>query len=165
MLIPVDRLLTKIRLRLGDMQKVKLSDYELLSALNDARTMLWIALAENFSSIPLKKATLAMTDGSAPLPEGYYSLVELPPGARVVGEAVESDDETVTVVYNCVPEHVSSSSEEISVPSSLVLDTVEIAAFIAGGNTDAAATTAGNSARRVSQKREYAKLPDWKHFS
>ena len=165
MLIVADRLLTKIRLRLQDMQAVKLSDYELLSALNDARSMLWIALAENFSTIPQRKAELTMTDGAAPLPEGYYSLVALPQGARVVGETVESDDGKTEIIYNAVPEQVSSSSEEISVPSSLVLDTVEIAAFIAGGDTGGAVNTAMASARRVSQKREYSKLPDWKHFS
>ncbi len=165
MLIPAEKLITKIRLRLGDMQAVKLSDYELLSALGDARSMLWIALAENFSTIPQKRAVLTMTNGSAPLPKGYYSLVELPAKARVFGERVESDAEKVEIVYNAVPKPVSATTESVSVPSSLVLDTVEIAAFIAGGNTDAAATTAGNSARRVSQKREYSKLPDWKPFS
>ena len=81
------------------------------------------------------------------------------------GERVESDAEKVEIVYNAMPKPVSATTESVSVPSSLVLDTVEIAAFIAGGNTDAAATTAGNSARRVSQKREYSKLPDWKPFS
>ena len=39
---------TKIRLRVGDMQKTRFSDYEILSALNDAMSMLWVALAEKW---------------------------------------------------------------------------------------------------------------------
>ena len=52
--VPVRLLLTKLRLRLEDMQRTKFSDYELLSALSDAWSMLWIALAENFSTLPRK---------------------------------------------------------------------------------------------------------------
>lgn len=80
MLVKADKVLTKIRLRLADMQKVKYADYELLSAMNDARSMLWIAFAENFSSIPQKTIELTLTDGVGPLPDDYYSLVSLTGG-------------------------------------------------------------------------------------
>lgn len=96
-------MVTKIRLRVSDMQGTKYSDYEVLSALNDARTMLWIALAENFSSIPRRRVTLTLTGGRALLPEDYYSLVEKPRDAEIEGFSVAGTGETVTLVYNALP--------------------------------------------------------------
>jgi hypothetical protein len=98
-------MITKIRLRVSDMQKTRYSDYEVLSALNDARTMLWIALAESFSSLPRKKAELTLdADGRAPLPADYYSLVRISPGARVEGFfAAGAGGLTVSLEYNGLP--------------------------------------------------------------
>ena len=72
--VPVRLLLTKLRLRLEDMQRTKFSDYELLSALSDAWSMLWIALAENFSTLPRKTVEVILIGGAAPLPDDFYSL-------------------------------------------------------------------------------------------
>ena len=99
-------MVTKIRLRVGDMQGTKYSDYEVVSALNDARTMLWIALAENFSSIPRRRVTLTLTDGQALLPEDFYSLVEEPCGAEICGFHVarrRGGDGEIELYYNGLP--------------------------------------------------------------
>jgi hypothetical protein len=105
-------MVTKIRLRASDMQGTKYSDYEILSALNDARTMLWIALAENFSTIPRRRVQLTLTDGEALLPEDFYSLVEEPRGAEICGFHVvrtrganppEGAEDVITLEYNGLP--------------------------------------------------------------
>jgi hypothetical protein len=189
-------MVTKIRLRVSDMQGTKYSDYEVLSALNDARTMLWIALAENFSSIPRRRVRLTLTDGKALLPEDYYSLVEEPCGAEIEGFHIVSGGgaDVITLVYNGLPlpsedldyitpgtplfevrsdaggaaliyNGYSFPAEEdgtymFTTPLSLVMDVVEIAAYVLAGDNASAAQTAQASARRVSQKREYAGLPN-----
>lgn len=167
MLVKADKVLTKIRLRLADMQKVKYADYELLSAMNDARSMLWIAFAENFSSIPQKTIELTLTDGVGPLPDDYYSLVSLTGGVvdgmTVVGMTVVGGD-TANLVYNSVPMPVETDGD-FDFPLSFMLDLVEIASAIVQGNTDAAVQIAMTSAKRVSQKREYSSIPDTRHFS
>jgi hypothetical protein len=158
MLVEVKKILTRIRLRIGDMQKTRMSDYELTAALNDARTMLWIALGVNYSTIPRKTVTLG---NGAALPEDYYSLVSLDRGL-VAGEQIYSDDGgEVKLVYNCIPEE---AGDDFSIPAMLLLDVTEIAAAIAAGNVSGAAEIASASAQRISQKREYAAIPDREPF-
>jgi hypothetical protein len=195
-------MVTKIRLRVGDLQKTKYSDYEVLSALNDARSMLWIALAENFSTVPRRRIQITLTDGEALLPEDYYSLVEKPCGVEIEGfhvtrehpaNASEGED-VITLVYNGLPlpsedldyivpgtplfevRAIENGAEIIyngysfpaeedgsymfTTPLSLVMDVVEIAAYVLAGNNGAAAETAQTSARRVSQKREWGAIPN-----
>lgn len=161
--VPVRLLLAKLRLRLGDMQKTKFSDYELLSALSDAWVMLWIALAENFSTIPRKSVQVALTNGSGPLPDDFYSLIGLEDGIVRDGR-VEGSGEKAMLEYNCVPSPITESAAEIDFPTSLVLDLVEVASAVASGNTTAGTETARATATRVSQKREYGKIPDIRHF-
>lgn len=149
---------TKIRLRVGDMQKTRFSDYEILSALNDAMSMLWVALAENFSRIPQKTVNIVMTDGKAPLPEDYYSLVKKPAGAEIRGMEITGAEGEL--VYNAVPIPALDMADDIRLPLSLLLDCVEVAGAIATGRTDEAASIAGTAARRISQKREISEIPD-----
>jgi hypothetical protein len=220
-------MITKIRLRVGDMQGTKFSDYEVVSALNDARTMLWIALAENFSSIPRRRVNLTLTDGRALLPEDFYSLVEEPCGAEIDGfylvrtRPVRLDDGAedvieleynglplpsedlnyapgeplfevsaipggvrityddyappgielfdmwpieggVKVIYNGVARE--GGDDAYTTPLPLVMDVVEISAYILVGNSDGAAAVAKSTAARVSQKREYARIPNRRPF-
>ena len=176
-------LLTKIRLRVGDMQGARYSDWEALSALNDAMRMLWIALAENFSSIPRVKKELTLINGSAPLPKGFYSLVSISEGAYVDGFRVKGEGKA-TLVYNCIPPAVAEGTDDIAfsdddiacldtdplVPGhslavpAISLDLTEIAAAVMQGQTEAAANIAASSAKRISQKREYARIPDRRPF-
>jgi hypothetical protein len=201
-------MVTKIRLRVGDMQGTKYSDYEVLSALNDARTMLWIALAENFSSIPRRRVELTMVDGQALLPEDFYSLVEEPRGAEICGAYMmricpaglpEDIEDVVTLEYNGLPAPsedmdyivpagkppievraieggaeiifnrfpfpaAEEGSYTFTTPLALVPDVVEISAYVLAGNTDGAVAVAKSTARRVSQKREYAHIPGGRPF-
>jgi hypothetical protein len=214
----------KIRIRAGDKTRTRWSDYEILSALNDARVMLWIALAESFSSIPRRRVELVLSDGRAPLPEDFYSLVEdLPRGVEVQGfhvartrpARIPEGEDIVTLEYNGLPlpsedmdyipgsplfdvkdikggARISYSGYAIpgtqlfeltdtengvrvnynghpfeddalymvTTPLALVIDVVEIASFILAGNTEGAVQVAGNTATRVSQKREYARVPN-----
>ena len=156
--VPVRLLLTKLRLRLEDMQRTKFSDYELLSALSDAWSMLGIALAETFSTLPRKTVEVILVGGTAPLPDDFYSLYSL----VELGDG--STSETARLEYNCVPPPITDSAAEIDFPTSLVLDLVEVASAVVSGNMTAATETAKSTAARVSQKREYGKIPDIRHF-
>lgn len=160
----VGDLVTRIRLRLADMQGTKFSDYELTMALNDALGMLWIALAENFSTLPRRTAVLMMEGGIAPLPEDFYSLVEVTDG-HVRGSYIESDKGQATLVYNALPSTVDRLDDSVDLPLTLVLDVVEVAAAIAKGESGNAAGIALMGAKRLSQKREVAAIPDTRHFS
>jgi hypothetical protein len=180
--VTVKELLTKLRLRISDMQKTKFSDYELFSALNDAMLMLWITLAENFSSIPRRKVKLTLVNGAASLPRNYYSLVWISPGAIVDGFSVKGEGGTAELEYNsCAPrlvttEDIAYSDTDIAfldddplvpiapVLKAVSLDLVEIAAAITQGQTEAAAQIAKSTAARLSQKREYAAIPDTRPF-
>jgi hypothetical protein len=180
----VKELLTKIRLRVGDMQGAKYSDYEALGSLNDAMKMLWIALAENYSTIPRVRKEITLVDGRAPLPEDFYSLVSISGGARVDGFLVRGGGEKATLVYNIIPPGLTEGSDDIAfsdgdkaysdtdplVPGhamaapAISLDLVEIAAAAMQGDTPTAAAIAAATARRISQKREHAKIPDRRPF-
>jgi hypothetical protein len=158
-------LLTRVRLRLRDMQKKNFSDYELMIALNDAVQMLWIALAENFSTVPVTKTILPVVGGSAPLPRDFYSLVSLQKGAVVNGFFVESDESGVEIEYNRLPSPAINAGDALEIPVSMILDTVEITAALLTEGTAGAVNVAMSSAQRISEKREYSAIPDWRPFS
>ncbi|MDR1649930.1 MAG: hypothetical protein LBR71_06675 [Synergistaceae bacterium] len=151
------------------MQKTTFSDYELLSTLNDARTILWMNLAEQFSSIPRKQAALAFgPDGSAPLPDDFYTLADNLPaaGLAVNGLIVTGGGGEAQISYYSLPEHIDDPIAGVfETPLSLVLETVEIAALLAKGETRAARETALLAAARFGQKRERRGLSDTKPFS
>jgi hypothetical protein len=146
------------------MQSTKYSDYELTSALNDAVKMLWITFAEHYSTIPRKTVRVTLTQGSAPLPEDYYSLVEISGNAWIDGLRVRGHDRRVRITYNCIPPSVAGAEEEVAVEA-VALDLTEIAAAIAQGETSIAVQIAESTAKRISQKREYAAIPDRRPFS
>lgn len=158
-------LMTRTRLRLGDMQGTRYSDYELLAAVGNAAKMLWIALAEHYSSIPRKSVALKLRNGFAPLPGDFYTLVGISGGARIEGMRVRGDGETVELTYNGVPKPLVDENSDVELPHSLTLDAVEVTAAILTGNIEGAAELANASAARIAQKREFARLPDWRHFS
>jgi hypothetical protein len=186
MRVKVSGLMTKVRLRVSDMQRTRYSDYQILSALNDAMKMLWIALAEHFSSIPRVTRKISLIFGTAALPENYYSLVSISDGARVDGFVIRgAGSDTVTLVYNAIPPELTLEAGDIAfsdddiacedtdplVPGyallspAVALDMTEITAAIIRDDMDGAAAVAKSSAYRISQQREYAGIPDWTPFS
>jgi hypothetical protein len=158
-------LMTRMRLRIGDMQKKKLSDYELLIALNNAVRMLWIALAENFSTIPRITAILPIVNGTAPLPKDFYSLASIQKGAAVNGFFVESDEPNVEICYNRLPSSAANADDAVEIPESMIAETVEAATAVMTGNMESAVNIVAQNAQRVSQKREHAAIPNWRPFS
>jgi hypothetical protein len=157
-------LLTKVRLRIRDMQKTKISDYELMSALNDAVEMLWIALAERFSSIPRTSTILQMVNGSAPLPKDFYSLIHVQKDAVVNGLFVESEDPYVKITYNRLPTPAVGPEDAVEVPVSMTLDVVEITAALSVEGMGDAVGIASSSAARIAQKREHGAVKDGRPF-
>lgn len=160
----IGRLVSGVRRRLDDMQALRFSDYELREAIRDAHAMLWIALAENFSSLPRKTVhILPGVGGVSPLPEDFYNLVELPSGVTVTAFSLEGvGEEGIDLVYNCIPSR--SSDDDVNVPESLALDMIEISSALASGDTGSAAAIAVSSAKRVSQGHEFAAIPNTRPF-
>lgn len=156
----------KVRLRLGDMQKVAHSDFELLNAMNDAWMMLWMALAARYSTIPKKTATLTSVDGQAPLPDDFYLLAEdVTADVKVDGlDIVGGGDGDVELVYYSLPPEITGMSDDINIPNAVLLDYVESVTALVVGKADTAAGLAANAAGRLCQKREYARIPDRKPF-
>jgi hypothetical protein len=146
------------------MQKKVFSDYELMIALNDAVQMLWIALAENFSTMTRTKTILPVVGGSAPLPDDFYSLVSIQEGASVHGLFAESDAPNVEIEYNRLPRPAVSPKDALEIPVSMILDAAEIAAALVTEGTGGAIGIASSCAQRISQKREYSVIPDWRPF-
>ena len=160
-----EQMAIKVRLRLGDMQKVAHSDFELLNAMNDAWMMLWMALAARFSTIPKKTATLTSVDGRAALPEDFYLLAEDVAGVSVDGvEIVGGGDGEIRLEYYALPPEIKHDSDEIEIPRTVLLDYVEATAAIVLGKADIAASIARDAAGRLCQKREYVRIPDRKPF-
>jgi hypothetical protein len=161
--LQVRPIITKIRRRLNDMQGDNYSDYELVDVLADAQRMLYIALADNGSEIPKRRKELTLTDGRAPLPADYYSMI-CANGCHVDGRDLASPKElegAVILEYNCVPLPPLKRMEDvIDIPYTVLLDTVEIAVLIAQGNTAGAMETAIQSAKRIGGRREHGRIPD-----
>lgn len=162
MLVPVHKAIQKVRLKLNDMQSTKYSDYEVLSALNDGRTMLHIALSEHFSRIGQRTVEITAVDGVAQLPDDYYTLVDIG-GGYIVGNEIVGVGDTATITYHSVPKHLMEK-DNMDIPASLFVDLVEVAKFIVQGDMSSAVSTLQATAKRVSQKREYAAIPDKVHF-
>ena len=175
--------MAKTRLRVGDPHGTDYSDYEIVSALNDAIWMLWIALAENHSSIPRTKTEITLANGEATLPNDFYSLVSVS-GAAVDGFVLRGEADRAELVYNRAPPMMTATGGDIAFSDgdtacldtdplvsgldlaapALGLDLVSAAAEIVKGRTEAGAAIAGAAARRISQKREYARVPNKRPF-
>ena len=158
--------ITRMRRRLGDMQSVAYSDYELIESLNDAQRIFYIALAENFSGIPRKKKEIAIAGTVGDLPVDYYSLIEIEGNGRayVEGRQVVVPDMAegkVALVYNRVPlPPANEMTDEIDIPHTILLEAVEIAVLVARGDMNGATETAIASAKRIGNKREIGRIPD-----
>jgi hypothetical protein len=76
--------------------------------------------------------------------------------------AIEDGAEIVYNGYSFPAEE--DGSYMFTTPLSLVMDVVEIAAYVLAGNSDGAAAVAKSTAGRVSQKREHARIPDGRPF-
>lgn len=162
--ISVKALLVKIRLRIRDAQKTNFSEYELLSALNDAVTAFWIALSENFSSIPQLTTVLEPEVGVAALPADFYSMVRLQEGATVSGFFVLSEEPKVEITYNRLPVPAESVEDTVEIPAAMILDVVEIAVALLAEGMGKAAEIAAACASRISQKREHGAIKDGTPF-
>lgn len=152
----------KARLKLDDMQGAKYSHFEVMSAINDAWMMLWMALAERYSSITRKLATVPMTDGRAYIPEDFYTLADDTKGVKVAGLELVGDQslESVELDYYCIPPEVTHPNDEVAVPRAVELDCIEMVAAIVQGNSNSAVSLSREAARRLSQNREFVRIPD-----
>jgi hypothetical protein len=180
------KVLSKIRFKLNDTTINKYSNTELMIAMNEAIHLLWQALAANYSSITHKIQGYSLQAGiGALLPEDFNSVVELvdlsatamKPGQidvrifnrapgnrytwqpRIEGDYVFGDGE-VKLVYNYIPREVTLLEDSVDVPKQLIPDVVAVTANIVSQNMDAARQRVDECAKKVSQFREYAKIPD-----
>ena len=75
----IKTLMSQIRMQpqIADNDKTKISDYQLLAAINKSLESIYIVLADTSSDITVKSKTLAMNGGSAKLPSDLIAIYEV----------------------------------------------------------------------------------------
>lgn len=125
----VAQLLYRARIKLGDPNKAKISDYSLLDALKSVLTLVSTALDNTTSNLLVQSAEISMTDGVGDLPADFQSLVSVENGWRhaplnrkpgrgeyqLLGDKIYADETTVSILYKKQLQ-VSSASDPVPLP-------------------------------------------------
>ena len=126
------QLLTRVRTKLGDHQKVLYSDYQLVNAYNDSLALIENDLTSRYNQYLLRKTTITVEDGQATLPEDFVSVYEinLPRSTRAFDSGYEIIDNTLYYPedgeYTLVYYHQVTPITDIDDPSPLppIFDTL-----------------------------------------
>ena len=174
--------LMHMRFYLADSQKSKFSDDALLSALNLAISITYEMLVGYSSTMGRKNSIIAITDGIGDLPSDFHStvLVEDSSGApmipdygkispasgyyRIVGNKIYTGEESVVLQYNYIPASLSTTSDAIDCPNSLINQLVLVAVDIARGDRASADEAIFNMVRALASK-TIPYVPDQKGFN
>lgn len=154
----------------------------MLVAVNEGVSLLWKALAANFSSITRRVKGYTLT-GNDLLPDDFDTLVELvcmdnvftaldPIAGKRYGYQGAPHIEgqwifgkgNVKMTYNYLPREVSRMDDFLDIPFQVISDIVSIASNLVTANIDGAYQRAGEAGRRLSQNREFAGIPDMVAF-
>lgn len=125
----VAQLLYKARIKLGDPNKAKISDYSLMDALKSVLTLISTALDNTASNILIAKAEVPLINGVGDLPADFQSLVSVENGWRhaplnrqlgrgeyqLLGDKIYADESAIHILYK---KHlqVSSTSDPVPLP-------------------------------------------------
>lgn len=159
-MIPVSRIVTSMRFNLRDMHGVNISDFELIEAINQAASLLFNKLAEDFVNIGLKKTILIVDDSlKAALPsdfigvhsvgmgdEGYAAPVSYRPEIsgtyRILGNSFYAPEGLYGLEYFYLPKRVSGLSDNLDVMTSVCPYIEKIAGFVLANDLNGAIQTA-----------------------
>ena len=156
------------RLLLKDPQAMKYSDFQLLEGMNTAVGMIYRALGRAFSSLARRRATLIPVDGSADLPEDFWSFVRMErtdgadeyEGWEMEGNQVLSSLPSLELVYYRVPLRINSLNDDIDAAEVLFDDIAAITVLCVEGSLPAAEERARTAAGQVAQRRDWGTLPE-----
>jgi hypothetical protein len=167
-------ILERVRLKLSDTLVNKFSDEEILSAINEGIDYLWRALSSHFSTLTHKTIEYTLTEGSALLPDDFQSVVRiiqldqktLPkydfPGNLYVNTHISGThifgEGWVRMEYNYYPRPITLVTDIVDIPMSLTYDLVNIVQAVVIGNPDLAQQRSADTAKRVSQFREFGNI-------
>ena len=136
-MIPVIRLVQSLRYALRDMQGAKNSDFELIESINQAASLLYTQMGEQYVSYGLKKKFLIVDNsGSTPLPTDFVKVHQVGMGDegvavptsylanvagsyRIIGDTFYAPEGTYGFEYYYVPARVSSLSDNLDVPQAM----------------------------------------------
>lgn len=160
----------EVRLAVGDPQRMKWSDFDMVRVLNDAGRWLFDRLAVRGSSLPVKRATLTFTDCAAALPTDFGSIIRMEgadgtplfrgEGWEMIGDSVLSEAPTMELLYNRLPKRISALSETMDIPDVLFQSLVAVAAATLSGGASDGLAQAEREAAMIAQRREWGRIPD-----
>jgi len=145
----VQELLEQVRYQINDTDKAEYTDAELINYINDGLRFISNELIRIGSSLLLKKADLALTDGFVALPSDFVkeqavldaqgnilkSLTPAEPlsryGYKIIGNTFYSNSDNITLYYFAPYSEVSTIASEIPVPDYMLGLLKEIVIFIA----------------------------------
>ena len=152
MAIPVVKLVKSLRYALKDMQGIKISDYELVEALNMAASLLYGRLSERYVQASQKKTTLVVgSGGSATLPSDFVRIHQLSMGSsgeaiptsslpvvpgtyRIIGDTIYATPGAYSLEYYYVPHEVTGLGGNMDISLSMAPYVEQIALALYGNN-------------------------------
>jgi len=155
-MIPVKQLVMSLRYALKDMQGARISDFELIEVINQAASLLFTHIAEQFVSAGLKKKTLVVDEDGAVLlpsdfvkvhqvgmsddgvanPETYRAIYE--GGYRIAGENFYAPEGVYSLEYYYVPARVNTLDDLLDVPQTMLTFIKDIALALYENNLEGA---------------------------
>lgn len=155
-MIPVIRLVQSLRYALKDMQQAQISDFELIESINQAASLLYTQMSENFVQFGMKKKIIVVDNtGSAELPQDFVRIHQVGLGDRqiaiptsyqptidgtyrIIGTTFYAPEGSYGLEYYYIPTRVTDLSDNLDVPQSMSPYIEQIALAINGNNHEKA---------------------------
>ena len=170
-MLKVLRLVQSLRFSLRDMQGVKVSDFELIEAINQAASLLYIQMSEKYVRYGMKKdaAFRVGSTGYAMLPVDFIKIHQVGMGEdgvavptsylattegtyRIIGDTFYAPSGIYGLEYYYVPVRVSSLDDELDVPEAMSPYIEQISLAIYGNNLDKAANIVSTCVTSLSDR-------------
>ena len=147
-MIPVSRIVTALRYSLRDMQGANVSDFELINAINQAASLLYGRLSENYVHNAVKKIIIVIDESlQSSLPSDFVSVYRVGMGEegwvvpvsyradnegtyRITGNNFYAPEGTYTLEYFYLPARVNNLTDNLDVSPSVSPYIEQIAASI-----------------------------------
>lgn len=155
-MIPVLRLAQSLKYALRDMQGVKVSDFELVEAINQAASLLYIQMSEKYVRYGLKRKILVIDEShETELPADFIKIHQVGLGNgfvavpvsyqpntegtyRIVGNTFYAPEGDYGLEYYYVPLRVTDFSDNLDVPQAMSPYIEQISLAIYGNNLEKA---------------------------
>ena len=167
-MIPVSRIVTALRYSLRDMHGANVSDFEIINAINQAASLLYGRLSENYVHNAVKKIILVVDDTlQTSLPSDFISVYRVGIGEkryavpvsykankkgtyRITGDNFYAPEGTYTLEYFYLPARVNNLTDSLDVSPSVSPYIEQIAAAILGKDLTSAEQVTQTCCRTLS---------------